>query len=442
MLIRMTLQNFRSYKDENTLLLASTSKIRNFEEHVKEVGQLKLLKFIGIYGDNASGKTNILKAANFIKMLVGYNQVTDLDFAFKENEAEPTLIEMVFCLDGLIYQYGIKVHKQTVPFVSLNILDEYLNIIGNGEARSKEIYSAKNGINPNLIDKNDKAAFDLFLQGYKQLTKTAKNRLFLNYINDQDKIVKKSDLSGHFQKVFAYFKNDLVVLGAESTNMAYSQQNYLSTIIPYVKAFDHGIEDIKLFRIPNEDITKIVPQQFFQDIINQLYKLNDETITLTIGNDNYFFFSKDPDSVVKCETLQLKHHYINSWFKFSEESEGTKKFIILMSFFSNKNAKKTFFLDELERSMHPASSEYILRFFDHETHAQETQFIFTTHNPSFMKTNLRRDEIYFAEKDMYGTSAIFPLTDFETRSNSNLPALFLEGKFRKIPESGRNLFDL
>lgn len=440
MLMKMTIKNFRSYKDENTILLTSTSKINRHPEHERAIGRINVLKFAGIYGDNASGKTNILKAANFIKMFVGYNALTETDFAFKENEGTPSFIEMVFSEEGFIYQYGLEFIKKTVPFPSLAITNEYLNIVGTKEIHGKTVYSLKNGLNEAMMNKNDKPIFAIFLNGYKQLNRLMRNHPFLNYINGADKAIRGSDLYNHLSRAYSFFKNDLVILGAASTNMVYIQDKDLSRITAYTQKFDPSIEDIKLARIPNDEIAKTIPPSIIQDIVAQLNNLKTETITLTIGN-NYFFFTKDPVTIFKCETLLLKHRYISSWFHFYEESEGTKKFIILMSYFSNKNAKKTYCVDELERSMHPSSSEYILRFFDQETEKQDTQFIFTTHYPAFMKTSLRRDEIYFTEKDMYGVSAIYPLTDFNTTTDSNLPAMFLKGVFRKIPENGKKVFE-
>jgi AAA15 family ATPase/GTPase len=440
MLISFKVENFRSYKEENDLVLTSTSKIHLFPEHVHPVGAVKLLKFIGIYGDNASGKSNLLKAVLLLKSLVFPTQPIDLDFAFKENEGKPTTLEILFSTEGSVYQYGVRLLKQTSPFPSLRIVDEYLNLIGNKEEHSKEIFSLKNGINPVLLSAKDKDVFSLFWQGYQQLSTPLANRLFLNYINDRDKVVPGSLLSNHLARVFNYIKDNLVVIGANTMNMAYIKGDYMATIMTYVKEFDPSIEDIQLERIPNDDLNRVLPAPVLNQIEAQLFSLSDEIITLNFNNDSFFFLSKDAENNIKCETLKLKHRYIRSWFKFADESEGTKKFIVLMSYFSNKNQTKTFFVDELERSMHPSSSQYILDFFNHETLGLETQFVFTTHNPSFMKSALRRDEIYFVEKDLYGDSALYPLTDFSTRTDSDLVGMFLHGKFRKIPEQGRKVF--
>lgn len=440
MLIKLTVKNFRSYKDENTLLLTSTTKIQVHPEHEREIGRLKVLKFAGIYGDNASGKTNILKALNFLKMFVCFGVVSDSDYAFKDNESEPTTIDLVFHSGGFIYQYILSFIQKSLPFPSISIVDESLGLVGTKEVRGKTLYSLKNGLNQNVLAPSERPVYDIFLSGYRQMSKLMRSKPFLSYINEPDKMVSGSEMSKHLARAFSFLKDDLVILGAESTNMVPVFENNLDKVAKYTKEFDPSIEEIRLCRIPNEEVTKLVPEPVVKDIISQLGLLKAKTITLTMGN-NYFFFSKDADTFFKCETLQIKHHYIKTWFNFFEESEGTKKFLILMSYFSTKNVKKTYCLDELERSMHPSSSDYLLKFFDEETKGQETQFIFTTHNPSFMKTALRRDEIYFAEKDMYGSSAIYPLTDFSTRTDSDLPSLFLEGQFRKIPERGRRIFD-
>jgi AAA15 family ATPase/GTPase len=444
MLIKFTVENYRSYKEESSILLTSASKIQEHPEHIKSLGDLKLLKFAGIYGDNASGKTNILKAAGFLKsLLVPSGLPVDLDFAFKDNGDNPTKIEIVFAVDKYIYQYGIKCQKQTSPFLSLEIVDEYLNIIGNKAARSKSLYALSTGVNPSLLEGKDISGnpFTIYFNGYKQLCKPITNTLFLSFINGQDKVLPDGELKGHFQRVYDFIRNNMVVIGANTMNMNYINGNYLKTIEKYVEEFDPSIEQIDLVSISKDDIVKQIPESFLSNIISQLYTMKEDTITISLNNSSFYFLSKDSSGDVKCETLTLKHKFIESPFQFAEESEGTRKFIVLMSFFADRNKTKVFFLDELERSMHPSSSDYIFDFFTCETKDMDTQFIFTTHNTRFMKKSLRRDEIFFSEKDLYGVSVIYPLTDFPTRSDSPLEKMFLEGKFRKIPDNGRKLFD-
>ena len=105
-----------------------------------------------------------------------------------------------------------------------------------------------------------------------------------------------------------------------------------------------------------------------------------------------------------------------------------------MSYFSNFK-DKVFVIDELERSMHPSSSDYLFNFFEKETKNSNTQFIFTSHNITFMDNNLRHDEIYFADKDMFGSSILYGLTDFKTTTEQPIGKLFKDGLFRKVSEN-------
>lgn len=442
MLIKLTVENFRSYKNENSLLLSSSSKITTFPFQERVNNGLHVLKFAGIYGDNASGKTNFLKAALFLKTLVTSNVLSCRNFSFIENENEPTKIEVIFSTDHHIFQYGVKVMKINKPFPTISLVDEWLNIIGNQESHGKKVYSLAEGCNQSLFSSSDRTLFQFFQNGYKSIMATPTATPFLFYINSKDKIVPDSALSSIFQDAFSYIKNNIVVIDANSTNLTYiKDKTSLDTLLRYVKEFDPSIDSINFVEVPMEEISKALPQNILADVSDGLHRFPNMTINLVINNENYYFFSQGDGDMIKCETIEVKHRYIKTRFKFSDESEGTKKFIILMSSFSDHNSKKVFFVDELERSMHPSSSKYILDFFASETKNSDTQFIFTTHNPSFMKTNLRRDEIFFAEKDPFGESVIYPLTDFYTRSNSPLDKMFLEGAFRKLPPAREKEFE-
>lgn len=445
MLIRLLVKNFKSYKDENCLLLTSSSKIRTLKSHERKVDSLEIMKFAGIYGYNASGKTNILKATSFIKSLVGFNQVTDWNFSFIEHEDEPTKLEVIFSYHELVYQYGFVIKKKQNPFLSLEIIDEYLNIVGNGKERSKEVYSKQNGLNPILFSKVDEASFKVYLSGYQKIESTSANRLFLNYINDADKSISDSELYKKLADVFFYIKNNFVVIGANATNLTFIDEKNLSKIKSYVQKFDPSIEDIKLKEINPDDVYKAVPSPVLDDIKAQLLKNPHQSITLGLNNNDFYFFSHDanPDILIKCEILILKHRFIKTWFSFADESAGTKKFLVLMSSFSNNNSDKIYFVDELERSLHPDAALYICQFFAKETENQDTQFIFTTHNIDFMKKSLRKDEIYFADKDGDGTSILYPLTDFSVKSSDPVWKNYLNGAFSRniIPPYGRSIFD-
>ena len=86
--------------------------------------------------------------------------------------------------------------------------------------------------------------------------------------------------------------------------------------------------------------------------------------------------------------------------------------------------------------MHPDACDYLFSFFENETKKANSQFIFTSHNERFIKTNLRRDEIYFTDKDMFGGSIIYPQTDFKSVTSTNIAKKFLNGDYRKVGNNG------
>ena len=83
--------------------------------------------------------------------------------------------------------------------------------------------------------------------------------------------------------------------------------------------------------------------------------------------------------------------------------------------------------------------EYLFSFFENECKNADSQFIFTSHNVEFMKKNLRRDEIYFTDKDLYGGSIVYPQTDFKSVNSTNIAKKYLQGDYKKVGNYGSSL---
>ncbi len=444
MIINFSFKNFKSYLDDCNLLLTTTTKIRRKEDHKKTVNSLKVLKFAGIYGDNASGKTNVVNAMSFFQNMICFPNFSSLTgpIAFKDHENEPTLFKCVFSIKDIIYEYGFEIVLSSASPRIFKVTKEYLNIVGSGPVRGKYVYDSsnnKNPINPKLANENDimfMSILNYLLKGYKELSKTNPSKLFLSYINESDKRAMVSSGMNTFSEVFDYLKNNIVVIGANTINLNFFAHDSLQTINKYTKKFDKGLESIDLQEVSLEVVQRNVPQPLLEQVSGQLTAGGIKNATLSLSNKEFYFISRDKATGdIKFKTLTIKHKYINKPFTFSEESEGTRKFIILMSYFSDFKKDKAFIIDELERSMHPSSSKYLFDFFEKETNNSFTQFIFTSHNISFMNDNLRRDEIYFSDKDMFGSSILYGLTDFKTTTDQQIGKCYEDGDFRKVSEN-------
>lgn len=441
MLIEFSFENFKSYASETKLLLTTSSKIRSKNNHKIPVNSLNVLKYAGIYGDNASGKTNVVEAIAFFQSLVCFPNV-NVQFpfdalTFKGNKDNPSKFRCVFSIKDTIYEYGFEVQLGSSLSQPHKVLKEYLNIIGSGHVRSKYLFDSGNreAINKVIIKDEFKQIFEFLYKGYKELHKANPSKLFLSFINESDKRAMVKGTVDVFSKVFDYIRNNIVVIGANAINLNFFSRDSLNTINLYTKQFDKGLDDITLKEVSLESVEKNVPPQILEQISGQLNSGHVNNATLSLNNRDFYFISKaSSSSPIKFETLSIKHKYINESFSFSEESEGTRKFIVLMSYFSSFK-DKVFVIDELERSMHPSSSKYLFDFFEKETKHSNTQFIFTSHNISFMDDNLRHDEIYFTDKDMFGSSILYGLTDFKTTTDQQIGKHFKEGTFRKVSEN-------
>lgn len=441
MLIEFSFENFKSYSGNTNLLLTTCSKIRKKSEHKIPVNSLNVLKYAGIYGDNASGKTNVVDAIAFFQTLVCFPNV-NIQFpfetlTFKGNTDKPSKFKCVFSIKEVIYEYGFEVYLGYGVSKPHRIVREYLNLIGSGPARGRFLFDSANKdvIYKNLIKDEYRSIFTILYKGYKELNKANPSKLFLSFINESDKRVMVKEMTDVFSKVYDYIRNNIVVIGANAINLNFFSRDALKTINQYTKLFDKGLDEITLKEVSSEFVGNNVPQPVLEQINGQLNSGKVKNATLSLNNRDFYFISKeDSTSPIKFETLSIRHKYIGDTFSFSEESEGTRKFIVLMSYFSSFK-DKVFVIDELERSMHPSSSKYLFDFFEKETKNSNTQFIFTSHNITFMDDNLRHDEIYFADKDLYGSSILYGLTDFKTTSDQQIGKLFKEGTFRKVSEN-------
>lgn len=441
MLIEFSFENFKSYAGKTNLLLTTSSKIRSKNNHKLPVNSLNVLKYAGIYGDNASGKTNVVEAMAFFQALVCFPNV-NVQFpfdalTFKGSKDKQSKFRCVFSIKDVIYEYGFEVQLGIGASQPHRIIKEYLNIIGSGPARGRCLFDSGNKevVNKTLIKDDLKPIFNMLYRGYKEMSKANPSKLFLSFINENDKKVMVKGMTDVFSKVFDYIRNNIVVIGANAINLNYFSHDALNTINTYTKQFDKGLDEISLKKVSMDFVKNNVPLQILEGINSQFNLGKVKNATLSLNNRNFYFISKQDDmSPIEFETLSIKHKYIEEPFSFSEESEGTRKFIVLMSYFSSFK-DKVFVIDELERSMHPSSSKYLFDFFEKETKNSNTQFIFTSHNITFMDDNLRHDEIYFADKDMFGSSILYGLTDFKTTTGQPIGRFFKEGTFRKVSEN-------
>ena len=410
MLINFKVKNFRSIKDEVILDMQATKDKTSKEQAVFEVGKIALLKSTAIYGPNASGKSNIIKAfAVFHKMILESmlrsNVNIDLPNEYfklnSETENKPSFFEMKFLIDDKVFLYGFEIDKKKV-------CAEWLK-----QEKGNKI----------LFERTEQ---EIKLNKYfKEATATLKKQtaervLFLSILAANNGEISKS--------VVKLIQKMNVISGTQrgnTLNFSFSQFLGNSKVSERMKEFilkaDFGVVDIKASQ-------KMISAKQVQNIPDKFKEV---------------FFKED--SKIAERSLKFLHKKYNTNGKevgnepldfFAEESDGTQQMFALSApFIDTLENGKVLFIDEIDASLHPLLCQYLISLFNSkEKNSKNAQLIFTTHDISLLKEELlRRDQIYFTDKNKIGATKLFSLSDISERKGVDFAKRYLEGRYDALP---------
>ena len=440
MLLRISVENYKSFDQKEELSLISSSKIQNNKSHRVRVKQTNILKNAVIYGANASGKSNLVKMISFVKntLIDGLSMNSFDDFCKNclENKERESIFELQFTVDDKFYAYGFSaILSQRI------ITEEWLyELMQDGSAhklfiREKDkVPALGENISLNTFEKNRFLVYAEDFVGHD-------TQLFLSEMNRGKKYEDNSKLF-FFKKIFDYLINNIIVInpniGISNTDAYYSEES-LENISALIRTFDTGVSEIKTKKITLEEMSQMIPKEIFSEILNTFNKQMQMTglskLRMTWRIDDAFFNICIEDSnEIEITTLVLKHVKSLFDFSFNEESDGTKRLFDLIDVLMNKKEDVVFVVDELERSLHPKLTEHFLKLFMEAHENDRTQLVFTTHEDTIMDQELfRRDEIWFVERNNENASKIYSLDRFKERYDKKLSKAYLEGRYGAIP---------
>lgn len=421
MLVEFKVNNFRSIKDTATFSMLISSKD---EENCFEVRDYNLLKSAIIYGANASGKSNLLKAMAFMGRLVlnryKIMQSTDLlphdPYRLSvETENESSTFEIVFFIDKIKYRYGFEVDTEVV-------YSEWLYADEKGKEAKLFFRDVEesNYVNPNKF----KEGYDFFNKKEEKI-KIAKNQLFIWKCDQADGEISKA--------ILGWFNQFNMIDGMEHdgyinfTMKKMEDEAFRKKIVELVKTADIGINDIQIEEedISLESIAKLaLPDDIKAKIINEK---GWKSVSL---NTIHQKFDKDGQLIG------------NVVFELNEdESKGTKKFFAMSApILDTLKNGKILVIDELDASLHPILTQYLIKLFhDESINIHNAQLVFATHDTNLLKPELfRRDQIWLTEKDKYGATTIYSLAQFKNvRKQEDFEKQYIQGKYGAIPYLGK-----
>jgi uncharacterized protein len=436
MLIRFRVSNFLSF-DAQTELSLLPGAVRSHENHVvrgESAGDIDLLKMALIYGANASGKSNLVSAMNFARSLIlkgtRPDQVINLP-AFKLNPASrkaPSRFEFEIKIGKQGFLYGFLADTQTVH-------EEYLYEFK--KTTQKMLFERKTPdgktevqFGKGLPQQKDQRDFLRFTG-----MGTRPNQLFLSECNERN-----VDL---YQQIFSWFRDTLVIVFPEMPiadffDMTSESEN--RSVVEILSNFDTGICGV--------DYEPVDPEKEFPpNVIKQiLSSINPEATKgpffgkLSIQKGKQYRFKMDPESKTGLQmwTMRFQHQgKETALMDANEESDGTLRLLDLIPILQTGDTRnKVFVIDELDRSLHPLIAYRLIQRFLKNSGAN--QLIATTHAANLLDFDLlRRDEIWFMEKDREGASHMFSLEEFTPRYDLDIEKGYLFGRFGAIPVFGQ-----
>lgn len=419
MLLQFSVNNYRSIKDTITFSMLSSSK----NENSFKIKKYNLLNSAVIYGANASGKSNLLRAMAFMGRIVLNKtkviQSTDTlpHDPFRLNSSTQdasSTFEIVFFIDEIKYRYGFELDNTTV-------YAEWLYADEKGK-EAKLFYrdsEDKEYVNPKF-----KEGY-IFFDNSKSKIRVSLNQLFI-WKCDQD----GGEISKSILKWFSRFNliDGLDHGGYISYTMKKMEDlTFKNEMINLVKTADIGIENITMEEeeVPLDMIEKMgLPIDLKEEI------LKDGGLKSVSINTYHKKFDENNNEIGN-EIFELD----------DEESLGTRKFFKMSAPILNTLQEgKILIIDELDASLHPMLTKHLIKLFsDKYINTKNAQLIFATHDTNLLKPQIfKRDQIWFTEKDKYGSTTLYSILEIKgVRANDDFEKQYIQGKYGAVPYLGK-----
>ena len=412
MLVEFRTKNFRSLRDEQVLSLVASTDKTLLDTHALATG-LKaaphVLKSAVVYGANASGKSNLVKALQFMRGVVLQSaalqpgQTFDWLQPFKLDAAsgsQPTAFEVTFVLGGVRYQYGFAMDAQRIVGEQLLVYKAF-----KPQRWFERRFDAESG--------KDVYEFGSGLKRAKNLWEgaTRPNALFLSVAVQLN--------SEALRPVFDWFANRLVIFNEQSplspqfSVHMLKQEAQRKAICAFLQAADTSIADIE-----------VATQQAMAHTIH---------VDLATG--------KREETAGEQAVEEVRFHHVTEHgqavFDLADESSGTRNLLFLTGpILDILNKGLTLVVDELDTSLHTLLVQALVRLFHRpEANTGGAQLVFTTHDTSLLDAYglFRRDQVWFVEKRPDQSSSLYPLLDFSPRKNEALERGYLQGRYGALP---------
>lgn len=414
MLIEFSVTNFRSLRNRQTFSMVKGKGDELIETNVFEesaTNKFDLLRSAAIYGPNAGGKSNFLRALQAMQEVVlesatSFQRGAELPaipfLLSRDTRDAPSEFEVIFIVDKVRYQYGFSATMDRIH-------DEWLLAYPKGRPQRwfERAWNEKS--------QSYDWEFGNNLMGEKHLWQksTRDNALFLSTAVQLN--------SEQLQPIYDWFNKTLRVgdIFGWSPNFTASlcKKNEKTQVMDFLRAADLNIEDVVIETKPFDvkTLPDDMPEHVRKEVVDEL----------------------EGKKFLDIKTIHKSGEGDKVTLSFKDESDGTKKVFAFAGPWIDSLANGyVLFIDELHDNLHPRLVQFLVKLFhSSETNPKNAQLVFTTHETSILNQEIfRRDQIWFCEKDEDQATTLYPLTDFSPRKGrENLELAYLSGRYGALP---------
>ncbi|MCD1259605.1 ATP-binding protein [Paenibacillus athensensis] len=428
MFLQFSTENFLSFKDKVTFSMVAGPVSEHEDTHVFGQGKFRLLKSAVLYGANAGGKSNLFAAMSCMKRLVihsskdsqaGEELEVEPFRLSTETEHKPSLFEMVFIQNQVLYRYGFVVDKERVH-------EEWL-FYRPDLSKNREVML--------FVRENDDISVRPRTPFYEEAKgmerKTRSNALFISVVANFNGPIATSLLE--WMREFNFLS------GTSNNSMGYTLKlmenlQYRSQILSFVQAADFAIDELKMEKLQVDELRLPTGMEIPKELMEQL-----SSAEMFVSAHTKFDGNHQP----------VGHSIFDV---NASESEGTKKFLSMAGPILEKLTEGgVLVVDEFDAKLHPLLTRKIIEMFhSYDVNTKNAQLIFATHDvTNLTKELLRRDQVWFAEKDRYGATDLYSLVDYKldeeetqerkdrkVRKDASYGKDYMLGKYGGIPRIG------
>ncbi len=445
MFIGFSVSNFLSFKSPQTMSMMA-SKVARHKEHILNGNGKKILKTGLIYGANAGGKSNFIKAIDFSRDIIldGLEEV-DLNRKYfrinKEGYRQPGVFEYrLITQSKKEYSYGV-----AISYAAKEIISEWLvRIEKNGSETcifNRDIdESGENFTFSEVTHKNEaeKIKWEIFLDVFgKNISPAMKKKSILSDVAERSN--EKSGVLKEIMDVYEWFQSIIILFPTSQysgLNQLVEKEEVRKFFSGILKYFDTGIESVesKQGEMNFDRIFEGIPKEHAEKLkIRISNDIENDPVMFKVNNQVYSLRKDEEGNIITTKMMQ-NHGNPQELFEYSDESDGTQRLFDLIPLFYEHQNNRVIFIDEIDRSLHTNLTRRFLELFYSLTEKSDCQIIATTHDSNLLDLDLvRQDEIWFIKRLEDHSSKMYSLNRYKERYDKKIDKEYLLGRYDAIP---------